>query len=190
MPRLEEMGGGLVAQVLPIEMQTLWYGNWQLQKAARIHTSVHWNHLRNVRWDGTSSQKDKCTKPACLDGWEMGVEGGGVVGLGRGATICPHQPHPVHFKFQLFQKVLEDRASLIGQERILSAEEETFQPKTFSLGSQNGRHLNQKFIRHNMTEYVWRHAFFSLCVVLKGVHSLFTKQIKISWRTKTAKTLK
>lgn len=120
----------------------------------------------------------------------MGVEGGGVVGLGRGATICPHQPHPVHFKFQLFQKVLEDRASLIGQERILSAEEDTFQPKTFSLGSQNGRHLNQKLIQHNMTEYVWRHAFFSLCVVLKGVHSLFTKQIKISWRTKTAKTLK
>lgn len=61
---------GLVAQVLPIEMQTLWYGNWQLQKTARIHTSLHWNHLRNVRWDGTSSQDntDKWTKPARL-GW-------------------------------------------------------------------------------------------------------------------------
>lgn len=59
---------GLVAQVLPIEMQTLWYGNWQLQKTARIHTSMHWNHLRNVRWDGTSSQDntDKWTKPARL----------------------------------------------------------------------------------------------------------------------------
>lgn len=45
---------GLVARVLPFEMQTLWYGNWQLQKPARIHTSMHWNHLRNVRWDGTS----------------------------------------------------------------------------------------------------------------------------------------
>ena len=61
-------GRGLVAQVLPIEMQTLWYGNWQLQKPARIHTSMHWNHLRNVRCDGTSSQDnaDKWTKPALL----------------------------------------------------------------------------------------------------------------------------
>lgn len=50
-------GRGLVAQVLPIEMQTLWYGNWQLQKPARIHTSMYWNHLRNVRCDGTSSPR-------------------------------------------------------------------------------------------------------------------------------------
>lgn len=71
-------GRGLVAQVLPIEMQTLWYGNWQLQKPARIHTSMHWNHLRNVRWDGTSSQDntDKWTKPACLGASERRSGGG------------------------------------------------------------------------------------------------------------------
>lgn len=71
---LEERG--LVAQVFPIEMQTLWYGNWQLQKPARIHTSMHWNHLRNVRWDGTSSQDktDKWTKPARLGRVRDGVE--------------------------------------------------------------------------------------------------------------------
>lgn len=71
-------------------MQTLWYGNWPLQKPARIHTSMHWNHLRNVRWDGTSSQdnSDKWTKPACLG---VGERWGGGRGRRRGweQTICP-----------------------------------------------------------------------------------------------------
>lgn len=69
-------GRGLVAQVFPIEMQTLWYGNWQLQKPARIHTSMHWNHLRNVRWDGTSSKTRQTNglNQQVWGGWEMGVE--------------------------------------------------------------------------------------------------------------------
>lgn len=95
-------GRGLVAQVFPIEMQTLWYGNWQLQKPARIHTSMHWNHLRNVRWDGTSSQDkiDKWTKPAGLgrvrDGFEVQRERERERGWrGRQQNICP----PSAFEF-------------------------------------------------------------------------------------------
>lgn len=62
-------GRGLVAQVLPIEMQTLWYGNWQLQKPARIHTSIALKPFAQceMRWHFLPRDNtDKWTQPASL----------------------------------------------------------------------------------------------------------------------------
>lgn len=111
----------LVAQVLPIEMQTLWYGNWQLQKTARIHTSMHWNHLRNVRWDGTSSQDntDKWTKPARLGRVREGAKververrrrrsrgRRGEGERGRKTVVCPFPLTPISSYNSLSQLLL------------------------------------------------------------------------------------
>lgn len=81
--RTKLLGGrGLAAKVL-----LYWNADtliWKLavtKKPARIHTSVDWNHLRNVRWDGTSSQRRHQTnglnQPAWL-GWELSWRGRGV----------------------------------------------------------------------------------------------------------------
>lgn len=100
-------GRGLVAQVLPIEMQTLWYGNWQLQKPARIHTSMYWNHLRNVRCDGTSSprQHRQMDQTSSMSGagvrWWGDGEGETEREGGSNRTVGPSSPFyfPLSFFF-------------------------------------------------------------------------------------------